>query len=415
MLINKLHTPEGVKDYLPKECALKKKTEDKIAKVFESYGYLPVTSPTFEYNDVFCGMGGVKDSRVFKFVDKDGALLVLRPDMTPAIARIAATAYNTEDLPLKLYYMESMFRTNENYQGKLREFTQAGVEFLGVNSIEADAEVVSIAINSLLSVGLEKFKLDLGHAAFLKGVIDEANIEYEIAEAIQKNIIKKNYVAVYELAENIENKNIKYILQELPLLIGGEDILDKVRDKVTNESSLKAINYLNELYIILKELGFEKFISFDLGVIGSMDYYTGLIFRGYAKGTGSSVLDGGRYDNMVEKFGADIPAVGFALKVNDLMKVMDEPGEKGCTYLAVYDNESRLYALKVTNELRKNGISVENSFCGCNVEKNKDYALKRNISNILIFKEDKVKLINLKNNNEEIVDINYLYAKEEAK
>lgn len=123
-----------------------------------------------------------------------------------------------------------------------------------------------------------------------------------------------------------------------------------------------------------------------MGVIGSMDYYTGLIFRGYAKGTGSSVLDGGRYDNMVEKFGTDMPAVGFALKVNDLMKVMGEPDERGCTYLAVYDNESRFYALKETNELRKKGISVENSFCGCDVESNKAYALKKNISNILILK-----------------------------
>ena len=170
MIINKLHTPEGVKDYLPLELKLKKTIECNIANVFKNYGYLPITSPTFEYNDVFCGMGGVKDNRVFKFLDRDGALLVLRPDMTPAIARIAATAYNKKQLPLKFYYIENMFRTNENYQGKLREFTQAGIEFLGVNSIEADAEVVSAAINALLEVGVKDFKIDLGHALFLKGV-----------------------------------------------------------------------------------------------------------------------------------------------------------------------------------------------------------------------------------------------------
>ncbi|MDO5388277.1 MAG: ATP phosphoribosyltransferase regulatory subunit, partial [Clostridia bacterium] len=198
MLINKLHTPEGVKDYLPNECILKKNIEKNIAQVFESYGYLPVTSPTFEYNDVFCGMGGVKDSRVFKFLDHDGSLLVLRPDMTPAIARIAATAYNKNDLPLKFYYIDNMFRTNKNYQGKLREFTQAGIELLGVNSIEADAEVVTAAISSLLNSGVNDFKLDLGHALFLKGVIEEANVNEDVASAIQMNIIKKNYVAVNE-------------------------------------------------------------------------------------------------------------------------------------------------------------------------------------------------------------------------
>ncbi len=415
MLISKLHTPEGVKDYLPNECILKKKIEDSIAKVFKSYGYLPVISPTFEYNDVFCGMGGVKDSRVFKFLDRDGALLVLRPDMTPAIARIGATAYSKKDLPLKFYYIESMFRTNENYQGKLREFTQAGIELLGVNSIEADAEVVTCAINSLLAIGVDNFKLDLGHALFLKGVIEEANVSDEIGSAIQKNIIKKNYVAVNELAENIENKNIKYILQELPLLIGNESVIHKVRDKVTNESSLKAINYLGELYNILKSLGFEKYISFDLGVIGSMDYYTGLIFRGYGKGSGASILDGGRYDNMVEKFGTEMPAVGFALKVNDLMKIMDMPEEKGSEYIAVYDSGSRIEAFKTANILREKGISVEMSFLGFDIEENRQYAVNKNIPYILVFKGNEIKLINVSDSSEKTVSITDLLAEEESK
>lgn len=394
MLINKLHTPEGVKDYLPNECILKKNIEKSIAQVFESYGYLPVTSPTFEYNDVFCGMGGVKDSRVFKFLDHDGSLLVLRPDMTPAIARIAATAYNKNDLPLKFYYIDNMFRTNKNYQGKLREFTQAGIELLGVNSIEADAEVVTAAISSLLNSGVNDFKLDLGHALFLKGVIEEANVNEEVASAIQMNIIKKNYVAVNELAESIENNNIKYILQELPLLIGNGSVIEKVKSRVTNKSSLMAVNYLEELYNILSSTGFEKYISFDLGVIGSMDYYTGLIFRGYAKGTGSSILDGGRYDNMVEKFGIEMPAVGFALKVNDIIKIL-ESNEKSCAdYLLAYDGKSRTAAFKKADELRKKGFCVVNSFIGADIEKNRQYALNKNIPYILYFEENSFKIIN---------------------
>ena len=362
MIISKLHTPEGVKDYLPLELKFKKKIESNIANVFKNYGYLPITSPTFEYNDVFCGMGGVKDTRVFKFLDRDGALLVLRPDMTPAIARIAATAYNKKQLPIKFYYIESMFRTNENYQGKLREFTQAGIEFLGVNSIEADAEVVSAAINSLLEVGVKNFKIDLGHASFLKGVIEESAIDNEMASEIQGNIIKKNYVAVNELAENIENDNIKYILKELPLLIGDLSIIDKVKTKVTNKKSLESLNYLTELYSILKEIGFEKYVSFDLGVIGSMDYYTGLIFRGYAKGSGASVLDGGRYDNMVEKFGLAMPAVGFALKVNELMKTVSADVLEDVSYLVTFDNCNRTKAFKLADELRKNNILAECSY-----------------------------------------------------
>ncbi|MDO4301888.1 MAG: ATP phosphoribosyltransferase regulatory subunit [Clostridia bacterium] len=412
MLISKLHTPEGVKDYLPLECALKKKIEDSVAGVFNNYGYLPVTSPTFEYNDVFCGMGGVKDNRVFKFLDKDGSLLVLRPDMTPAIARIAATAYSKKDLPLKFCYIEGMFRTNENYQGKLREFTQAGIEFLGINSIEADAEVVSVAINSLLEVGIRNFKIDLGHALFLKGVIEESNVSDDIAAEIQKNIIKKNYVAVNELAENISNENIKYILQELPLLIGDLSIIDNVKNKVSNEKSIKSINYLSELYSILKEMGFEKYVSFDLGVIGSMDYYTGLIFRGYAKGSGASILDGGRYDNMVEKFGANMPAVGFALKVNELMKTMDLSEADSNKYLIVYDKADRINAFKTADILRKNNISAECSFLGENIDVNREYALNKNINNILKTDNNKLTLLNLKDNSEIDITVDCLITKE---
>ena len=412
MIINKLHTPEGVKDYLPLELKLKKTIECNIANVFKNYGYLPITSPTFEYNDVFCGMGGVKDNRVFKFLDRDGALLVLRPDMTPAIARIAATAYNKKQLPLKFYYIENMFRTNENYQGKLREFTQAGIEFLGVNSIEADAEVVSAAINALLEVGVKDFKIDLGHALFLKGVIEESASNEELAGDIQGNIIKKNYVAVNELAENIENDNIKYILKELPLLMGDLSVIDKVKNKVTNQKSLESLNYLTELYSILKEMGFEKYVSFDLGVIGSMDYYTGLIFRGYAKGSGASILDGGRYDNMVEKFGLAMPAVGFALKVNELIKTVSTDIFDNISYLVTFNNDNRTKAFKLADKLRKNNILAECSYFGKDRSINKEYAVNKNINCILEVESNTIKLINIKDNSENTVNIDFLLAKE---
>lgn len=412
MLISKLHTPEGVKDYLPFERALKKKIENSIAEVFTSYGYLPVTSPTFEYYDVFCGMGGVKDNRVFKFLDRDGSLLVLRPDMTPAIARIAATAYSKKDLPLKLCYMEGMFRTNENYQGKLREFTQAGIELLGVNSIEADAEVVSAAIEALIKVGIDNFKIDLGHALFLKGVIEESAVDNKIADKIQKNIIKKNYVAVNELAEYVENENIKYILQQLPLLIGGKYVLENVRSKVKNSNSIKAIDYLSELYSILKETGFEKYISFDMGVIGSMDYYTGLIFRGYAKGSGSSILDGGRYDNMVEKFGSEMAAVGFALKVNELMKAVPSSEVKGSTYLIVFDKKDRISAIKLAGELRKENISAECSLLGSDISSNIEYAKNKGIESIIMLKNNEVRLLNSVDKSEKTITKEKLFAGE---
>ena len=141
----KLHTPEGVKDYLPCEAAFKSEVERNIETVFYRYGFLPVSSPTFEYMEVFDGNGGLSPNQMYKFIDRDSSSLALRADMTPVIARIAATAYEKKDIPLRFYYFENVFRHNENYQGKLREFTQAGIELIGVNSYDADAEKIGRA------------------------------------------------------------------------------------------------------------------------------------------------------------------------------------------------------------------------------------------------------------------------------
>ncbi len=383
MLKNKLHTPEGVKDYLPEECSLKSEIEKKAAEVFCRSGYAPITSPTFEYNDVFSNMGGIKDRRTYKFLDRDGSLLVLRPDMTPAIARIAATAYSEKDIPMRFYYIENMFRSNENYQGKLREFTQAGIELIGINSIDADIEVLVIAIDSLLAAGLKEFKLDIGHALFLRSVIDEADVDEKTAGKIQQAIMNKNYVAVNELAEKTDNENIKYILQELPFLIGDMSVIDKVKDKVKSGTAAYALDYLSRVYTIMDSLDMSKYISFDLGVIGSMDYYTGLIFRGYARGTGSSVLDGGRYDNMVEKFGSPMPAVGFSLKVNDIMSTMKADKRVSADVLMVYGEDSRAEAFKKAEKLRAEGYAVEMSLIGSDIDKNKAYAEEKGIGKIV--------------------------------
>ncbi|MGN1318919.1 MAG: ATP phosphoribosyltransferase regulatory subunit, partial [Lachnospirales bacterium] len=298
MLITKLHTPEGVKDYLPEEYRYKLAVENSIAETFETYGYSPVLTPTIEYSEVFDNAGSIDGKRVYKFVDRDGTLLSLRPDFTPSIARIVATTGG--NLPKKLYYIGNTFRRNESYQGKLREFTQAGIEIIdSSNPLAADAEAIVVAIKALIGVGIKDFKIDIGHAKFLTGVIDEANISEDVSELIKENILNKNYVAVSEIAESIKNPKIRQLLKDLPLLIGGFDILESVKNRIENDKAQEALNYLIKLYNILEKLGYKDYISFDLSVIGAMDYYTGIIFRGYARGTGSSVIDGGRYDNMV--------------------------------------------------------------------------------------------------------------------
>ncbi len=390
MLITKLHTPEGVKDYLPNECEIKNKIENIISDLFIRYGFRPVSTPTIEYAEVFDYAGGIDSKRMYRFIDRDGTLLALRPDVTPSIARIAAT--ENDDTPKKLYYIGNTFRRNESYQGKLREFTQAGIEIMGSkNTLGADVEAIALAIKSLLEVGIDNFKIDIGHAEFLTGVIEEADICEETAQNIKDNILNKNYVAVSDIAEKIENKNIASVFKDLPLLIGGYDILEAAKNRVKNEKSLNAVSYLSKVYEVIKALKYEKYISFDLSVIGAMDYYTGIIFRGYAKGTGFSVLDGGRYDKMASAFGKNIPAVGFAIKINDIIDLADSDSSGANVFIA-YKPEYIADAFKFAQKVTDKGIDAELSELGEDCEINLEYAENRNINLMYYFKDRKPQL-----------------------
>jgi len=399
----KLHTPEGVKDYLPCKAAFKTEVERNIETVFYRYGFLPVSSPTFEYMEVFDGNGGLNPKQMYKFIDRDSSMLALRADMTPAIARIAATAYEENDIPLRFYYFENVFRYNEHYQGKLREFTQAGVELIGINSFDADAEVIAVSVNSLLSCGLKDFKICIGQVQFFYGILEEGGFDSETCEKIRKYIIAKDYTAVQKIAEESDaSDNIKILFKELPLLIGGRKIIERAKELVNSKKAIDALEDLENIYQILSEYKVENFISFDLSIIG-LYYYTGIIFRGYAKGTGSSVINGGRYDKLIKNYGADYPAVGFAIKINNLITALENQnifvkGEKADTLL-MYTAAGRKTALNASDELRSQGLNVENSLFGDDIEKNKEYAKNKGMGGILYFlNSEDVRIINLENN-----------------
>jgi len=389
---NKLRTPEGVTDYLPKDYALKKEIESRIETVFYRYGYSFITSPTFEYSEVF---GDSSDSAaIYKFIDRDGAVLALRPDLTPPIARIASTNYSYEDAPLRFCYVENAFRYNESYQGKLREFTQAGVELIGVSSDDADAEVIAVAINSLIAAGISDFRVDIGQVEFLKGVIEEASLTEDDNNVLMGHILNKDFAETEKFISSKQTPGgVKTILSDLSFYIGDIGILSGCRDLVTNNRALTAIRRLEDIYGILKGYGLEKYVSFDLSMLGMLDYYTGIIFRGYARGAGFSVIDGGRYDRLCGSFGKNFPAVGFAIRVNNLMPVFESqniiiPAPAADTLVA-YTEEGRDAALNAADELRSGGLFVENSLLGGDPEQNIAYAKKKNIGGLIYFKDNK--------------------------
>jgi len=389
-----IHTPDGVKDYMPIEFAAKAAVERRLEAVFDSHAFARVSSPMFEYADVFDEKGSVTQTSIYKFIDRDGSVLALRSDMTPQIARMAATLCHQEDVPLRFSYVENAFRYNESYQGKLKEFTQAGVELIGINSDAASAEVIALAISSLLAVGLKDFRIDIGQVQFFQGILEEGGFDEDACHMMRKSIVERDYVAV-ETAARFANvpDNVRMVLSDLPLLIGGAEVLQKARSLTTNTTALSALANLENIFDILCACGMEKYIAFDLSMVGHLDYYTGIIFRGYAYGTGSSVIDGGRYDHLTAHFGVEYPAVGFSIKIGMLLSALAAQNSASTmqstndTTLLAYTKEGMATAMSAASELRGQGLRIENSLQNGNLAEALQYAKSHGIGGILFFED----------------------------
>ena len=319
-----LHTPEGVRDIYNVECGKKLALESRLKKVFHMYGYHDIQTPTFEYFDVFRKeIGTIPSRELYKFFDKEGNTLVLRPDFTPSIARAAATLFQEEQLPIRLCYTGSTFVNHSSYQGRLRETTQMGAELLGDDSVEADAEMLALVIESMLTIGLKEFQLTVSNVDFLQSLIEDADLDEDARERVRELITNRNFYGVEEYLESIQVKrSSKEAFGKMNELLGGVDILEKAKNIAPNSKGVMALRRLEKIYEILKLYGVEKFVTFDLSMSGTYGYYTGIIFRGYPYGTGDAIVKGGRYDHLVEKFGKKSASIGFAIVIDELMKAL---------------------------------------------------------------------------------------------
>lgn len=400
MLGNKMLTPSGFRDYLEAEFHHKRHIENIIADVFRKHGYRQITSPMLEYVEVFENKGSVQRD-IFKFIDSDGKILALRSDMTPPIARIVSTNFDETRTPIRLSYIESTFQSARKYQGKEKEFTQAGVELIGVKSIESDAEILALSIKSILKTGLQEFKVDIGNVNFLQGIIEEINLAEDESIKLQKAIIKGDFVSSEKMTKNLSiDEGLKYLLSNLPLFSGDIKILEKARQFTKNKKSLDSLLEIESLYKALEEYDLLDYIKIDLSMIGHFDYYTGLIIHGYTKHVGYPILNGGRYDTLIENFGVSLPAVGFSIKVNELMQALfienDNMTDKSKDILIIYTKNSRKSAVTLAENLRDDDFVVHFSLFLDDIEENKKYAKTNGISKILLVKDDKdVEEINL--------------------
>jgi len=297
---------------------------EKVCALYEKRGYGCVVTPALEYYDVFnFDSQTIPEENMFKLTDKSGRLVVMRPDNTTPMARIAATRLKNAPRPLKLYYNQNVFRISKDYSGKRSEFAQTGIEIFGGDTLRSDIEAVVTALRTLSEIsryygGNVNYKLELGHAHFCKSLLDAANLSDEARELVTKYIGAKNSSSLEVLGadDKLDNDFMEKIRQ-IPRLYGSKSVIDKARALCRGvKNAEEALDYLEAIYDILDENGFSENISIDLATVNDMDYYTGLVFRGYIDYTGEAVLGGGRYDNLMSNFGESEGATGFGVNLS---------------------------------------------------------------------------------------------------
>jgi len=402
MIDRVLHTPEGVRDIYNAECERKLYLEQKLHQVFKTYGFRDIETPTFEFFDVFSKERGTVASKdMYKFFDRDGNTLVLRPDITPSIGRCIAKYYKNESYPIRLCYKGNVFINNSSYQGKLKETTQLGVELMNDDTVDADAQMIALSINCLLEAGLKEFQIELGHADFFKGIIEEAGFNEEEEEQLRLRIEDKNLFGVEELLETkCLSSDLKKVFSMLPSLFGTKDKLELAKTLTNNSRALQGIKRLEDIYDILSLYDFEKYVSFDLGMLSKYNYYTGIIFRAYTYGTGDAILGGGRYDHLLGQFGKEAPAIGMAIIVDQLMmaltrqKLILQP--ENTNTLILYIINYRKEAITLACQFRSEGMNIETYQVTGEIELEAflSYAKEHCIGGLLILEdEDVIKVV----------------------
>jgi len=356
--MNNCQLPRGLRDLLPSEVKKRRQLEKKAAELFIRYGYEEVITPTFEIMDVVeTGTGGRMREQLFLFMDRDGGILCLRPEMTVSIARLAATHLADASFPQRLFYMGNVYRHVQPQVAQYREFEQIGIEMLGASGPWADAEVISIAVKLLQTLGLEDFKVSLNHIGIFNSLLGASQISEPEKALIRRLVENKDLVELERLLNKLAIPDeLKETISQLPILHGGLNIIDQLPYLEKQPETEAAVNELIKIYHILREYQVDDHIVVDMGVIRALNYYTGVVFEGYSSKLGYGLLGGGRYDRLMEQFGLPRPATGFALGMERLTMVLDGTDDVTVRYLVTGKNLNAV--VKKAEQLRREGKTV---------------------------------------------------------
>lgn len=359
-----IHTPEGVRDIYGMELARKRTVGEELHKRLSLYGYEDIQTPTFEFFDIFSREVGTTPSKeLYKFFDKEGDTLVLRPDFTPSIARCAAKYFMDDAAPIRLTYEGNVFTNGSMLQGKLKETTQLGAELIGEPSVDADAEMLCMVIDGLRACGFEEFQVSIGEMNYFKGICEEAALSDETLDELRSNISAKNYFGAEELlrTHQVTEETARLLLETSE--ISSIEELGALKGKIKLKRPLLALERLEQVYEVMeKRYGLAKYISFDLGMLSKFHYYTGIIFKAFTYGVGDAIVKGGRYDGLLTRFGKEAPAIGCVFLLDDIMAALTAqkltPDIPKQTVWFVYNEAHREEAMRQIMEHRKNGVAA---------------------------------------------------------
>lgn len=386
-----LITPEGTRDLLFDESVARRTVEDKLQRLFKSYGYSEVITPGLEFYDVFMLKSRYfAQESMYKLSDGKGRLIVIRPDSTLPIARLSATRLKDETFPLKLFYNQNIFRINPKDSGRDDEITQSGVEIIGGDPKKADMEILNLATEALTALDIDDFRFEIGDSALFKILVTNISDDEEERETIRECIEYKNFPELKKVLEKYGNNDDANALFCLPKLFGGEEVFEKAEKIFKDKRAFKVLEDIKEAYEYLCGLGFKEKVTLDLGLVNKANYYTGLLFRGYTEGYGMPVLSGGRYDALTGEFGSSHPATGFAVNVNAVANALLKRNSNGlikpADILVFAEKEAEVQGFVHCRKLVSEGITAENSLFNT-LDEAVEYARRKGIK--VIDKVDK--------------------------
>ncbi|WP_027956306.1 ATP phosphoribosyltransferase regulatory subunit [Halobacillus kuroshimensis] len=352
--------PLGMRDTLPFFYKQKSKARRNLSETILSYGYSFMDTPIMEYHDTVGQVSATLDQQLFKLLDQQGHTLVLRPDLTAPIARVAASQLKNSEFPLRLAYDGPVFRAQQAEGGKPAQFEQVGTELIGDHSSYGDAEVIALLVESLKQTGLDDFVITVGHIGYVKAFFNDLlGDDQETIDELLNYLYRKNYVGYKEAVKSLDAPaDKKQSLLQLLTLKGGEEIFEYSRSLARNQSCMQAVNELKQLHRLLEQYGVQQYIQFDLNLISHMDYYTGVLFEGYAPHLGAMLCNGGRYDTLLPSFQLNASATGFAIHLERLVEALNDQEDEDERMAVIVDDETHSLGIEEAKKYRQEGYAV---------------------------------------------------------